>query len=242
MPKYLEVSPETFSGMTPAKQGEFLIQIVIAFVLLAMISIAIKVGGPAAIVGGIVSLVGGYYFGNRGYNILVDPKSQKKMNLAYWNTFTCVAIPNDYLDDSGDFSLDLEVTKEDALIKGQYGGYAGVYLRSNLSPDSSGIFFDAFYVPPGQRVIKALPASGIVGGMTAADAWIRMTGDMPDPDDPNAPRVKGGLFTIKSGDDRPVIRNSANIVITPPQTGPYDVCTGVLAAAAGAGASPGRSP
>ena len=213
MPKNLEVSIETFTGMTPPKQMEFVVQIFIAIVCLAMISVGINIGGmPAVGIGG-ASLVGAYIFGNNGYEILVDPKNQKKMNLAYWNQFSCVKIPNEYLDDSGDFTVDLEISKEDALIKAEYARNSGVYLRSNLSNDSTGTFFDAFYIPAGQRVVKAVPATGI----DAKAKWAEVTGDVTVEGDKGPDTITGGLFTVKAGENRPIVKN--NTVIIKPDTG-----------------------
>ena len=229
MPKNLEVSIETFTGMTPPKQMEFVVQIFIAIVCLAMISVGINIGGmPAVGIGG-ASLVGAYIFGNNGYEILVDPKNQKKMNLAYWNQFSCVKIPNEYLDDSGDFTVDLEISKEDALIKAEYARNSGVYLRSNLSTDSTGTFFDAFYIPAGQRVVKAVPATGI----DAKDKWADVTGDVTVEGDKGPENITGGLFTIKAGENKPIVKNNAVVIKPATGGGVTSMCNRPAAGASG---------
>lgn len=188
--KTLDLSTDILFSMRPDKQATTALYLVAAFVLLALVPVAIKIGGPAGLFGALCAFIGTGIFGKKGYDLVVDPKNQKKANLLFWNSFDCVKIPDNYLSEDTDIPIELDVLKENALIKAEYDKYSGVYLRSNLSSDSVGGNFDAFYIPENIKVVK--PDSYRLRDTDSGFDW----------------KLKGTIYTVKLGADRVVVRTA----------------------------------
>lgn len=121
-----------------------------AIVILAVGLMISKNGGTAAIIGLIVGLAGAGWMGYTSYKIVVDPKNAKTCNANFWNKYECISSPT-----GDDVEEELDTTECKALTKAEYGGYAGVWLKSNTSTNTSNV--DAYYISGDVTSFTATP-------------------------------------------------------------------------------------
>ena len=178
-----DVSYETFKNNK--KKMNVVMYAVIGLIIIAIGGMVATTGGSGPAIAGLLVFAAGAYSIYYGYEILIDPRNERRANLDYFNQQSCVTIPAEYLKDGADIDIVLDSMDTALLIKAEYEGYGGVYLKSNTSQFSVGGTFDGFFIPKDTKVHKVVRASGSSG----ADNYACF------------------LFTVKKGDKAVVLRD-----------------------------------
>ena len=130
------------------KKTQVIMYMLIALIMIALGATFMGTGTTAALIAGGIGIVAGGYFGYTGYNILIDPKNERRCKQGYFTqVYSNMRVPKKWV--SGDVSIDtdIDMSEEDIITKAQFNGYGGVFLVSNISGDSVGGNYDAYYVP-----------------------------------------------------------------------------------------------
>lgn len=129
---------KTFTDLTRDNQIKVVLYLVGALILI-MLGVS-GLSGGLNIGSGIMAAIGlggGAVTGYTGYNILIDPKNEKKCNAAFWTVTNTIGFDKD------DYTSDLGTTLCKAQIKAEYDGYAGFYCVSNTETENT---IDAYYI------------------------------------------------------------------------------------------------
>jgi hypothetical protein len=151
-----KLNPKTFKELTQENQQKVVLYLLGALILI-MIGISGISSGTAGLVLAAIGIPLGSWLGYTGYNILLDPKNEKKCNAAYWTVTQNVGFDTDNYDEN-----DMGITLCKAQIKAQYyGGYTGFFCTSNIETEDT---IDAYYFTTKKLTIKT---SGTANVFTA---------------------------------------------------------------------------
>lgn len=145
---------------------------VIMYLMISLIMIALGAtfagtGTTAALIGGVLAIFGGGYMGYLGYDMLVDPKNERKCKAGYFEQiFTNVTVPQAWIDGDVAIDIELDIDEATAVTNAQFNGYGGVFLVSNIAAESVGGTYDAYYVPGNARAVLTKPSTKVSGKVT----------------------------------------------------------------------------
>lgn len=145
---------QTFLDLTPENQMKFILYLAGSLVLLMVGISSISGVSQGDITAGILTglgVGGGAWLGSKGYNLLIDPKNEKKCNVNFWSVTESVGFEEDGLKN------DLGVTLCKAQLKAEYGGFAGFYCTSNNETENT---VDAYYIDLSDSKKLTLKKSG----------------------------------------------------------------------------------
>lgn len=146
-----DLSIDTFQNNK--EKTKIMTNLVIAVVLVVIGATFSTSGGAAAILGG-AAIIGGLYFGYMAYEVLVDPKNERRCKEGYFEQiFTDMRVPQAWIDGDVSVDIDYDIDAKSAVSKAQFDGYGGVFLVSNTAPESTGGLFDAYYIPGNAKAI-----------------------------------------------------------------------------------------
>jgi hypothetical protein len=127
---------------------------IIGLVLIALGGVLLGSGSTPGMLGGGISIAMGAFFVYRSFSVLTDPANQRKCKSGYFTQiFTNMKVPPKWISGDVAVDLDLDVDEITAITKAQYDGYGGVFLVSNVSSDSIGGNYDAYYIPGNTKTI-----------------------------------------------------------------------------------------
>lgn len=140
---------------------------IISLILIALGAAVASTGTTAALVAGTFAFGGGGYLVYLAYELLVDPKNERKCKAGYFTQiFTNMLVPKAYIDGDVAVDVDLDIDEKSAVSKAQFDGYGGVFLVSNIEATSIGGNFDAYYIPGNAKAVLTKSSSKVSGKVT----------------------------------------------------------------------------
>lgn len=164
-----DISLETLQNNK--EKTKVIMYMMIGLILIALGATFAGTGTTPALIGGLLAVAGGGYMAYMGYDMLVDPKNERKCKAGYFEqVFTNVTVPQAWIDGDVAVDIDLDIDEKTAVSKAQFNGYGGVFLVSNIASESTGGNFDAYYVPGNAKAVLTKPASSAATATSVLDA------------------------------------------------------------------------